>query len=135
MTKQEKLEAFQEFLLGEGYLPQIDEHGHIVFKMEGKTYLVLFDDKDDKFFRIVFPGFWSIENDLERARVYSAALNATAETKVAKVFPVRDNTWATIELFVTNVDEAQAVFNRSISALQAAVHTFVEEMRNKASDD
>ena len=52
------------------------------------------------FFRLVFPNFWEIESDGERAQALGAAQEATADTKVAKVFLVKDNVWASVELFV-----------------------------------
>jgi len=128
-SKAERVRIFQEFLRKEGYVPEIDSDGDIVFKREGRTYLIFLSDKDDEFFRIAFPGFWKIESEEERARVERAALRATANTKVAKVFPVGENTWATIELFCESIEAAKPVFARSMNALQHAVSEFVKEMR------
>lgn len=129
MSKAERVRVFSDFLRGEGYAPTTDSDGDIVYKCEGRVYLVILDEGDNEFFRIVYPGFWSIESPEERIRVERAALKACADTKVAKVFPIRDNTWATIEIFCANIEQAKAVFRRSMSALQTAVATFVEEMR------
>jgi hypothetical protein len=128
MSKADRVRVFSDFLKEEGYSPKTDDDGGIVFKAEGKSYLIILDDKDEEFFRIVFPGFWSIESPDERLKVEQAALKATAGTKVAKVFPVQDNTWASIELFSSSLDNAKSVFSRSVAALQAAVGTFAEEM-------
>ena len=128
MTKQERAELYRAFLAEEGYVPRIDGDGDVAFKFEGGSYVIIVDEKDDQFFRLVFPGFWSIESDEERARVEKAALEATAQTKVAKVFPVRDDTWATIELFCTPVEAFKPVFKRSIAALKSAVDTFRRRM-------
>jgi hypothetical protein len=129
MSKADRVRVFSDFLKEEGYSPKTDDDGDIYFKLEGKTYLILLDDKDEEFYRIAYPGFWSIESPDERLKVERAALKATAETKVAKVFPVRDNTWASIEIFSSSIDNAKSVFFRSMRALQAAVETFAEEMR------
>ncbi len=128
MSKADRVRMFSDFLRSEGYAPQTDDDGDIIFKYEGRVYIVLFDD-DEEFFRILFPNFWDIENQEERVKVERAALTATAETKVAKVFPVRDYVWATIELFCSPPENAKSVFNRSMRAMRAAVNTFVEEMR------
>ncbi len=129
MSKADRIRTFSDFLRGEGYMPTIDGDGDIMFKREGRTYLVVLDDDDDEFFRILFPGFWKIENDEERRRVERAALKATTDTKVAKVFPIRDNTWATIELFCSSIEHAKPIFTRALGALEVAVHTFADEMR------
>lgn len=128
MDKEEKVRAFSDFLRQEGYVPTVDEDGDIRLKIQGRTYYVIFDDKDELFFRVIFPNFWGIESDDERIKVERAALKATAETKVAKVFTVRENTWATVEIFSSSVDNAQKIFSRSVSALQTAVRTFADEM-------
>jgi len=87
------------------------------------------DEKDEQFFRLVFPNFWSIDSDKERVKVVAASSHATAATKVAKIFPVDNNTWGTIELFVASPDHFKGVFARSMGALQAAVQTFIGQMK------
>ncbi|MGQ9494262.1 MAG: hypothetical protein ACUVR2_10960 [Anaerolineae bacterium] len=129
MSKAERVQTFHNFLHDEGYVPSLDEEGDIRFKCEGRTYLVILDERDEEFFQLAFPNFWPIESEEERAKVENAALTATAQTKVAKVFPVRDNVWATIELFCSSIDHAKTVFHRSLGALQSAVVTFADEMR------
>jgi hypothetical protein len=61
--------------------------------------------------------------------VINAAQKATSKTKVAKVFTVRDDTWASIELFLDGPEQMTEVFRRSMTALQSAVRTFREEMQ------
>jgi len=129
MNKAERVRAFSDYLKKEGFVPTIDQEGDIQFKVEGRIYFVVFDEDDEEFFRILFPGFWKIESEEERLRVEAAALKATIKTKVAKVYPVQDNTWASVELFCGTPEHAQDVFIRSLGALQAAVHIFAEAMR------
>lgn len=129
MSKAEKAEMYREFLQGEGYAPKIDGDGDIIFKREGRTYVIIIDEKDEMFFRIVFPNFWSIDSEEERRKVYEAAVYATAETKVAKVFPVGDNVWATVELFCSPPVAFQLVFERSLGAVMSSVRVFTDKMR------
>jgi hypothetical protein len=98
-------------------------------KVEGRTYCILISKDDDEFFRLLYPNFWKIESEQERARVERACLEACCNTKVAKVFPVRDNVWATIEIFCLPVESFKLVFKRCLSALRAAVGTFAEQMK------
>ncbi len=128
MDKKQRAKMYHDFLQKEGYSPTIDSDGDVIFKSEGRTYAILIDERDEDFFRIVFPNFWPIENSQERQKVEQAALQATAETKVAKVFPVRENVWASIEMFCSPPEVFKAVFARSMSALRAAVGTFAEKM-------
>ena len=129
MTKQERAEMYRSFLASEGYTPKIDSDGDVAFKFEGGNYYILVDDKDEAFFRLAYPGFWEIESEEERAKVIEAALHATAQTKVTKVFPVRNNTWATIEMFCSPPEVFQSVFHRCLTALRAGVVSFQEKMR------
>ena len=129
MTRQERLDLYREFLDQEGFRPSIDGDGDLVFKIEGKTYFVFADPNDAPFFRLVFPSFWSIENEDERAKAYVAAHDATAQTKVAKVFVVEDDTWASLELFCDPPETVRPVLLRGLSAVQSAVDTFAQIMR------
>jgi len=129
VNKAQRVSVYYDFLKKEGYLPELDRDGDIVFKIEGRTYLVILDENDEPFFRLVFPNFWRIESEAERKQVEHAAMVATASTKVAKIFPVGDNTWGTIEMFAATPEAVLPVFKRSLSALNTAVMKFVEEMR------
>jgi hypothetical protein len=128
MTKQERVAMYQAFLTEEGYAPKLDSDGDVTFKFEGGFYIIIVDEKDPEYFRLAFPGFWSIDNDAERAKASMAALWATGQTKVAKVFLAKENTYATIEMFCSPPDVFKAVFRRSLSALKAAVETFRAKM-------
>ncbi len=122
-------QTYITFLHKEGYQPEADQHGNVVFKHQGGTYLIIVQDKDEEFFTIVFPNFWKIESEDERVKVGHAANVATEHTKVAKVYPVGDNTWATIELFLGNPTDYERVFARCLSAINTAVQKFASEMR------
>lgn len=128
MTKQERAEMYRTFLEEEGYRPRINDAGDVVFKYEGRFYVIVVEETDEEFFRLIYPNFWGMENESELAAVKEAALCATVETKVAKVFPVGDNTWATIELFCDPPETFKPIFPRCLSALRASVEAFVSKM-------
>ena len=129
MTKANRVKVYEEHLKQEGYAPNVDDNGNIVFKSEGKVYIIVLEDEDEAFFRLIFPNFWSIDSKRERTKVESAALTSTERTKVAKVFTVGDNVWATVEMFVDSPDVVKPVFARCMSALRTAVANFVVEMK------
>jgi hypothetical protein len=128
MSKTERVAVIRDYLSNEGYAPQVDDDGDLLFKCEGGSYFIIIDEQDGEFYRLCYPNFWSIDNEPERAQVVKAAQAATGKTKVAKVFTVRDNTWASIELFLGSADQMNVVFKRSMSALQTAVRNFREAM-------
>jgi hypothetical protein len=129
VTKAARAEMYRSFLNMEGYLPKIDEDGDVTFKHEGKHYFIAVSEKDDEFFRLVFPAFWAIESETEREQATRAALQATADTKVAKVFVNRDDTWASIEMFCSPPEAFKPVFQRSLRALAAGVDAFRRKMQ------
>jgi hypothetical protein len=133
-TKQERTRMYRDFLLQEGYAPTIDKDGDVSFKYEGGTYYVLAQEDDEMFFRLIFPNFWSIESRSERAKVKAAALYTNAQTKVAKIFPVKDDTWAAIEMFCFPPETFRSVFGRSLRALRTAVETFKSKMNDDDDD-
>jgi hypothetical protein len=133
MTKHERLELYRDFLIEEGFRPRLDDNGNVYFKCEGRTMVIQVDEKDEEFFRLIYPNVWPIESDAELAEVKEASIRATTETKVAKVFPVGEDTWATIEAFYSPADAFKPIFRRCLSALRAGVKTFVASMEDSLS--
>lgn len=127
-----KSELFENYLREEGYVPKIDDDGDVIFKKEGLTFILFGAEDDPEFFRIALPNFWEIESEEERQRVMTAAAVVNANVKVVKIFPVRDNVWASVEQFVSPIENFAAVFERSIRVLMAGVDQFRKAMRNEA---
>ena len=130
MTNQELAELYRAHLSEEGFSPKIDSDGDVIFKFEGRSHFISVNAEDENFFRLIFPNFWPIENEDERKKVNAAALQATAKTKVAKIFPVKDNVCASIEMFCSPPEVFKAVLTRSLNALRAGVENFREGMQD-----
>ena len=128
-TKKSLQEMYTSFLKAEGYIGKIDKDGDVTFKREGKNYFIRVNDDDSKFFRLVFPAFWKIEDPAENLRALAAAEESNRKSKVSKVFLVNGNTWASIELFVDKPEDFKKIFSRSLSALQNGVANYVKAMR------
>ena len=125
-----KLAMYKAYLEEEGFHPT-QEGKLLFFKEEGRSYVLFANEDDPGFFQLVYPGFWSIESDDERARAYQAANHATAATKVVKIHVQEDgqNVWASIEMFFESPEQFKGVFTRSINALKAGVANFAEKMK------
>lgn len=121
-------EAYIEFLQAEGYRPELDDAGDIVFKCEGRYYCVTVDEDDPLYFRLVFPNFWSIDSEPERHWARVAAAEVTAEFKVVKLYSQHDEMQAATELFLARSGDFKLLFERCITALQGAVRRFCEVM-------
>jgi hypothetical protein len=127
--KGRKVDLYIGYLRSEGYLPEVDGDGDVVFKMEGGSYVLFAHEDDREYFSILFPNFWPIESEQERSSAYVAACHATATTKVAKVYVVRDNVSASVELIFGDPEQFKPVFRRAMAMLRGSVGVFAEKMR------
>jgi hypothetical protein len=129
MLRHEIAQRYRDYLTSQGFAADYDADGDVRFTYEGGTYLIIVDEDDDEFFRVVYPNFWAIESEPEREKVYEASNIATERTKVVKVFVVKNNVWASVEMFQSSREHFHEVFRRSLSAIRTAVHHFVDKMR------
>ena len=132
LSREDFSKMYMDFLKSEGY-PAEDRGNFIVFKVEGLKYFLDINDDDPEFFRIVFPNFWPIESEEERIKAVQSADYSNAKCKVAKIFTVESNTWATIEVFLSKPEDFKAIFQRALGALQNGVKNFAEHMRKPAN--
>lgn len=122
---------YTKFLDEEGYKPEIDEDGDVRFKREGKTYFINVDPADPMCFRLVLANIWPIESEEERGKVRVAMDHCNAQAKVAKAYMVRDNVWVAIETFIPEPQDFEAIFKRSLSALDYGVMLYAKKMREE----
>jgi hypothetical protein len=128
-TKDEFQKMYVDFLLAEGYKPEIDKDGDVIFKYEGKNYFIQVNETDGQYFRLVFPSFWPIESEDERKKVLLAANNSTWMTKGAKICMVRNDVWISVDVFMATPDQFRDVFKRSLTAIQSGLANFMAEMK------
>jgi len=83
----------------------------------------------EKSILIIFPNLWEVNSQDERQIVEKAALEVTAQVKAAKVFITKnDKVSAAIEMFSSSLENSKIVFERCLSALNAAVGFFLLAM-------
>lgn len=117
-----------EFLKEEGYVPQYDSDGDIIFKSEGLSYLLFAAEDDPPYFRLALPFFWEVESPQERQRAMAAATVVNAEVKVVKLYIVEDHLWASVEMLMEPPDGFKLVFSRCLRVLRHGVQRFSEIM-------
>lgn len=127
-------EIYISHLKSEGYMPQLTEQGHIKFKREGKTFIILIDKKDSNFFNMVFPAFWEIEHPTERIKALEVINRVNGNIKCARLNIVENNIWAGVEMFIASPEQFEVVFSRLVSSVSQAVEQFVWQMRQKDVD-
>jgi hypothetical protein len=120
---------YMSYLSDEGYKPEIDPDGDIRYKAEGKTYCIIIDEKDPRYFRLVLANIWKIESEGERRKVLVAVDYSNAQTKVSKSYTLNDNVWVCVELFVTKPEDFKPLFSRSSAALARGLANFLKKMQ------
>jgi len=126
-----KLQSYRDYLTRQGYRPEAHDD-FVCFRHEGGTYLMPVEDRDPTYFRVIYPNFWTIDSDDERARANAAACDVTAALKGVKVFPLGNQISAAVELFLPSDDAWPALFGRVLHALQLAAHRFAAAMTASA---
>lgn len=122
---------YMDFLVEEGYRPEIDADGDVQFKSEGKTYFINVVEDDPTYFRIVLANIWPIESPEERIKCLIAVDHSNAKSKVTKSYLVKDNVWVGIEIFLPERKDFREVFQRCMGALSNGVTHFVNKMREE----
>lgn len=120
----------KDFLEEEGFRPKFDDDGDIIFKYEGKTFIIEFDASDEHYLRLMLPNFWELESDYEKNQAIKIALDITKTIKVAKVFSVEDCIWSSAEIFLPNEESIKPIFNKIIGAVSAAAALFANRMND-----
>jgi hypothetical protein len=118
-----------DYLRNEGYVPQLDEAGNVLFKFEGKLFIVTTDDNDLQFLRVVMPNFWEIESEQEKRLAMEVTNQVNERIKVSKVVVNRNNhVWAMAEQFIDSTPNLEDFFKRTIRVLKAAADEFAQRM-------
>lgn len=131
MDARERTSLYVTYLTEEGYTPQVDSDGHIVFEFDGGTYYISVYADDPEYFRLIYPNFWPINSPVERARAYIAADRVNRECKLVKVYLESQGKQvsAEIEEFFDHSDRLRLMFRRALQSLRYGVQQFADRMR------
>jgi hypothetical protein len=113
-----------DYMAGEGYRPSLNADGEIMFHFEGKICYLQTDAQDHDALRIVIVNFHPLATKVGRAKATVAAQEATASTKVVKIFTLDDDTWCTAELLMPEPERFIEILSRTLSAIRAALRAF-----------
>ncbi|CAB3844754.1 MULTISPECIES: hypothetical protein [Achromobacter] len=134
---------FQSLLESEGFnRGQIDwdeqsNTSDLIFKVEGRNYILISDADDEDFARLVFPNFWPLDSDEEFAAALQAISLVNGRCKGVKVYASskNDNIVATVEFLISasNPQLNAALFIRYIRMLNSGAEEFARIMREFAN--
>jgi hypothetical protein len=127
-------QMYIEYLKEEGFIPKVDYDNDIVFKYEGKTFLINIDERDEQYFRLILPNFWSIDDTTEMSKALKVANDVNTSTKVATIIIVRDHVWAVAEMFIDGTPEIDDFFKRTLDLVKLAADRFSKGMQGEQFD-
>lgn len=130
---------FQSLLDSEGFARgqiQWDDSAQtsdLIFKVEGRNYILIADADDTDFVRLVFPNFWPLETDEEFAAALQAVSLVNARCKGAKIHAnsSNNNIIVTTEFLISSNDPqlSSSLFVRYIRMINNAADEFARIMR------
>lgn len=121
MSRKELQEAYRDFLVNEGFRPDISEGGAVIFKREGRTYGITISEKDPAFFKLTLAFSAEDKSPEARHRRLVATNVATLETKVVKAYIDNEgDPIFSVEMFVQSPAEANRYLIRMLNALDLA---------------
>ncbi|OZI70865.1 hypothetical protein [Bordetella genomosp. 12] len=136
----EKLTSyFQSLLDSEGFNRgqiQWDDQAQtsdLVFKVDGRSYILIADADDEDFVRLVFPNFWPLDDDEEFAAALQAISMVNGRCKGVKIYASGDNAnvMGAVE-FLISASQPQLdakLFVRYIRMLNNGAEEFARIMR------
>lgn len=121
-----------DFLVSEGYRPEVDEDGDLRFRHEGRTHFLIPQEKDPGYFRVSFPGAWECDGPEEEALALRTVNAVNRDLKVAKCVLVDGVVWVSVEGFFDPPDSFRPVFARCLDVIGSAAWQIRERMRASA---
>lgn len=121
-------EMVMDFLRKQGFCPEVDEHGSIIFKYQMCTYLFINNDEDEEFFQLALPGIFDVSEE-NREIVLEAANKVNRTIKVVKLFVPDSDVWAVFEVILDHSPEVGSIIERGLGILQHARQAFYEALQ------
>jgi hypothetical protein len=85
-TKQQLQETYSAYLQAEGFRPELTASGNVKFRREGRSYLIIADEKDPTYFRMTWAFADEDKSAAARLRRLEGCNVASAEVKVIKAY-------------------------------------------------
>lgn len=109
----------ESFLKGEGFQPSIDSDGDIKFKRQGDVYFINVSDKDSSPYYVRLQKYFSYGEKWTKTKITLSAPEIN-QYKMIKLVTTDDSFYLDAQMFVNNASAFTGVFNRILSAMDAA---------------
>ena len=121
-------ELTQEYLRKEGFCPEETDFG-LYFKCEGKNFLLIYDDDDEQYFRLMMPCIFEMTDENQEA-VYHAMNEVNSSVKVIKAYIMRENeVWLGFEVLADNTPVVDDFIPRAINMLNSGARKFYQALQ------
>ena len=129
MEHKELQNIYLNSLKAEGYAGEAAEDGDISFKFEEEQYWITPDEDDLEFFDLYFLGSWDFKDEADKIKGLRTLNTVNQTIKLVKVQMNDDGIICfSAGFFVNEPKEFVNYLSRSLSMIQSAVSSFVEEM-------
>ena len=118
-------EMVLDFLRKEGFCPDVQDNGDVVFKYQMSLFLYVNNSEDEEFFQLVMPAICDVTED-NREIMLEAVNKLNFNMKVVKATIYNDEVWLFFENILDNSPEVGDIIRRALSTLQGARHKFHE---------
>ncbi len=116
-----------DYLNSQGYLPQIQDNGNLLFRSRDLTYIYVDNDNDAEFLQLILPGIFDVTED-NRDVVLEAMNKVAFSMKVAKPVIINDQVWLFFENLIDSTPDVSTIIPRAIDILAGARDEFYKEM-------
>ncbi|MFY0593505.1 hypothetical protein [Roseivirga sp.] len=118
-------EKYVSFLTEKGYSPEVDTDGDIKFTYEDRTFYITIDMNDKKFFRIAKLANLELDTESQRIKAIKICHDVTRDSKVAKVYWLKNVIWTSSEILLEDQDDFKSIFDRVMKLTNDAYLKFV----------
>ena len=121
-------DLMEQFLKEEGFCPKQEEFG-LAFKCEGKSFLFIYDDDDDQYFRLMMPCIFDMTEE-NREVVLHAMNEVNSSVKVIKAYTMLENeVWLGFEILVDSTPVVGDLVPRALAMLNGGARRFFEVLQ------
>jgi Putative bacterial sensory transduction regulator len=126
-----KTQIYLDYLREEGYRPELDKDGDVVFKHERVTFIIFANEDDEQYFKMMIPYFWELETAEETDRAMRVMMRLNREYKAAKFCETGEDVSLFVECFYETADGFKSVFARYVDLLSSALREFRQLMQEE----
>lgn len=109
----------------------IGSMNEIAITIEKLTFIIIVDENDEEYFRILLPNFWKKPKNIGQQKALTAAIDVARDVKLAKVFFIKDEAWGAIEGYCKSSNQFLEDFGKYTKILSGVRMVFSKKILEK----